>query len=104
MNPIDIIDPVAVLCLALDIDLPEAAEGIELVNVVAAERRLQGAEYLADLNAECLCLVAIDTEIDLRIVGRVGAEDVRQLGLLVCLEHEPAHGGGEFRGRSAGER
>ena len=33
-------------CLALQIDLPGSAEQIEVVDVVTAQRRLQGGEYV----------------------------------------------------------
>ena len=66
---------VAKLRIGLNVDLPGAAEDVEVVDVVAAERRLQRVENVADLDAEHLRLVAIDIEIDLRRVGGVGAEN-----------------------------
>ena len=61
-------------CLGLQVDLPGAAEQVEVVDVVAAERRLQRVEHVADADAERLHLVAVDIEVELRRVGRVGGE------------------------------
>ena len=69
--------------LGLDVDLPGAAEQVEVVDVVAAERGLQGGEDVAHLDAQHLRLVAVDVEIDLRRVGGEGGEDAGELGLLV---------------------
>ena len=83
VDAIDVLDRVAERRLGLDIDLPGAAEQVEVVDVEAAERRLQRVEDVADLDAQHLRLVAVDVETDLRRVGGEGAEDAGQLGLLV---------------------
>jgi hypothetical protein len=44
-----------------------------------------------------LRLVAVDIEIDLGRVGGIGAEDVRELRLLIGLEDERPHGRGKIR-------
>ena len=81
--------------LGLDIDLPGAAEQVEVVDVEAAERRLQRVEDVADLDAQHLRLVAVDVETDLRRVGGEGAEDAGELGLLVGGDQQAAHHGRE---------
>ena len=89
IDAVDVVDVVAKRRLGLDIDLPGAAEHVEVVDVEAAERRLQGVEDVADLDAQHLRLVAVDVEIDLRRVGGVGAEDAGELGLLLAATIRP---------------
>ena len=83
-------DVVAKRRLGLDVDLPRAAKHVEVVDVVAAERRLQGIEDVGDLDPEHLRLVAIDIEINLRRVGGVGAVYARELGLPVGRHDQAA--------------
>ena len=90
IDPVDVVHFFAKRGLGLDIDLPCAAEHVEVVDVVAAERRLQGIEDIGDLDAEHLRLVAVDIEIDLRRVGSIGAEHARELGLPVGRHEEAA--------------
>ena len=90
--------------LGLDIDLPGAAEHVEVVDVVAAERRLQGIEDVGDLDAQHLRLVAVDIEIDLRRVGGIGAEHAGELGLLVGRHQQAAQRRGEIGRRLALQR
>ena len=81
VDALDIVLALAKRRVGLDIDLPGAAEHIEVVDVETAQRRLQRVEDIADLDAEHLGLVAIDIEIDLRRVGGIGAEHAGELGL-----------------------
>src|SRR5262249_51530206 len=62
--PIDIVDVIAKRGLRLNIDLPRATKHVEVIDVVASERRLQGIEDIGDLNPKHLDLVAIDLKID----------------------------------------
>ena len=89
IDRVDVVDAVAKLRIGLDIDLPGAAENVEVVDVVTAERRLQRVENVADLDAEHLRFVAIDIEIDLRRVGGVSAEHAGKLGLLIGRHVSP---------------
>ncbi len=68
----------AVVGLALHVDLPGAAKQVEVVDVDAAQRRLQRGEDIADVEAERLRLGAIDVEIDRRIGRGEGREHARQ--------------------------
>ena len=104
VDAVDILDRVAERRLGLHIHLPGAAEQIEVVDVEAAERRLQRVEDVADLDPQHLSLVAIDLEPDLRRIGRVGAEDAGKLGLLVGGDQKPAHDGGDIVGTLALQR
>src|SRR3546814_1357089 len=64
VDPVDVGDLVAILRLALDVDLPAPAEAVEVVDVEAAERRLQRAIDIGHRDAQ-----------DLRSdAGRVGKE------------------------------
>ena len=79
-------------CFGLDIDLPGAAEQVEVVDVEPAERRLQRIEDVGDLDAQHLRLVAVDIETDLRRVGGEGAEDTpASSGCWLALTTSAAH-------------
>src|SRR5262249_47464929 len=104
VNAIDILDPVAETRVGLDVHLPGAAEQIEVVDVEAAERRLQRVENVYDLDPQHLRLVAIDVEIDLRRVGGEGAEDCGELGLLIRRHEEGALYGRDLGGRLSLQR
>ena len=56
---------------------------------------MQRIEDVADLDPHDLRLVAVDIEVDLRRVGREGAEDAGQLRLLVGRDQEAAHRRGD---------
>ena len=89
--------------LGLDVDLPGAAEQIEVVDVEAAENGLERVEHVADADAQGLHLVAVDVEIELGRVGGVGGEHRPERRVLVGGEDEPASGCGEL-GRIAARR
>ena len=101
IDAIDVVDRVAEAVLRLDVDLPGAAEQVEVVDVEAAEGGLQGVEHVAHLDAQHLRLVAVDVEKDLRRVGGEGAEDAGELGLLVGGHDQAARDGGEIGRRLA---
>ena len=98
IDTIDVLDRIAELRLGLDIDLPSAAEQVEIVYVKSAKRRLQRVEDVADLDPEHLRLVAVDVEADLRCVGGEGAEVASEFGLLVGGDQEAAHHSGNVVG------
>ena len=75
---VDVRDLAAVPLLALDIDLPDAAEQVEVVDVAAAERGPQRVEDRTDADAERLRLDPVDVEMDRGIGRRIGREDARQ--------------------------
>ena len=80
----------SVRLVGLQIDLPDAAEQIELVDVEPADGRLQRVEHVRHRDAEHLRLVAVDVEIDLRRVGGEGREHAGELRLLVRRDqHRP---------------
>ncbi len=92
----DVVDLAAEVLVGLDVDLPGAAEQVEVVDVEAAERALQRGEHVVDVDAQRLRLVAVEIEVELRRVGGEGAEHARQLGLLVGLDDHRAHHLGEL--------
>ena len=73
----DIIDAAAVDRFALHVDLPGAAEQVEVVDVGAAEHRLQRIEDGGNVDAQRLHLLPVDIEIELRRIRRVSGEDAR---------------------------
>ena len=60
--------------VGLQVDLPGAAELVEIVHIVAAQVGLQGVEDVAERNARPLALGAIDVDEELRRVGAEHAE------------------------------
>ena len=90
INLIDVVDIVPKRRFRLHVDLPRAAEHVEVVDVEAPQRRLQGVEDVADLDAEHLRLVAIDIEVDLRRVGGIRAVHAGKLGFSIGRYHQAA--------------
>jgi hypothetical protein len=70
MNLPDVIKIAAILRLTFDINLPGPTIQIEVVYEEAAERRLERREYVIHVEAECLCLIAVDVEVDRRCRAR----------------------------------
>ena len=68
--------------LGLEEDPPLAAEAVELVDVDAAEERLERLVDVADLDALLQDLVAVDVGVDLGHRGAPDAVDVGELGAL----------------------
>ena len=62
--------------IGLDVDLPGAAELVEVVDVVRAEVDLQRVEDVADRHAQRHALGAVDVEVE---PGRVGPGAVEQV-------------------------
>src|SRR4029453_8528284 len=74
VDPPDVRNIGAVERFALNVDLPGAAEQVEVVDEDAAECRLQGGKDVVDGDAERLCLAAVDVEIQ----GRIGCREGRK--------------------------
>ena len=104
IDPIDVVHLVAKRRLGLDVDLPSAAEHVEVVDVEAAQRRLQRIEYVGDLHSEHLRLVAVDVEVDLRRVCGIGAVDAGELGLGIRRHQQAAQRRRDVGGRLALQR
>ena len=51
MDTVDVIELVAILHIALNIDLPGAAKQVEVVYIIAAKHRLQGQKYTGHIDA-----------------------------------------------------
>ena len=86
-----IADLSAVGGLALDVDLPDSSEQIEIVDKDAAQRRLQGAEHIVHAEAERLRLLAVDVEKNRRVAGGESREDAGQPRVLVGGREEALH-------------
>src|SRR5208283_1108375 len=69
---------------------------VQVVDKVAAERGLQRLEYILQLDAEDLHLVAVDIEIDRRIGRRERREHSAQLRVLVGRYDHPAQNLGKL--------
>src|SRR5262249_29280408 len=79
---VDVLRLDAALSLRLEEDLPLPPEAVELVDVDAAEERLQGLVDVPDGDALLQDLVAVDVGIDLGHGGPPHAVDVGELGAL----------------------
>ena len=71
LQPRQVVDLLAEVGVALDVDLPGAAEPVEVVDVQRAQVDLQRVEQLGDRDAHQLGLVAVDVQVQ---PGRVGPE------------------------------
>ncbi len=76
VDPPDVRNVGAIKRFGLNVDLPGAAEQVEVADVDATERRLQGGKDVVDGDAERLCLAPVDVEIQGRI-GRGEASRIR---------------------------
>ena len=79
---IDFVRADAVLGLGLQVNLPLAAEAIELVDVGSAEKGLQGLIDLAELQALFQYAILIDIDIELRHRGAESADKEASSGRL----------------------
>ena len=71
--------------VGLDVDLPGAAEAVEVVDVVAAQVGLQRVEDVGELDPHRLDLHAVDIHVELGGAGAEAVEQADQAGLLVAL-------------------
>src|SRR5207248_4632514 len=67
-------DVAPVRALALDVDLPNASEEVEVVDEDAPQCRLQRIEHVVHAEAQRLRLLAVDIEIYRGIAGGEGRE------------------------------
>ncbi len=67
----------------MDVDLPRAAESIEVVDVDAAQVGLQRVEHVAEGHADRLAFDTVDVHVELRCAGAEGWEDADKARLLV---------------------
>ncbi len=102
VDAIDIVDARPLGGFTLDVHLPGAPKQIEIVDVGAAEDRLQRIEYVRHIDAKRLNLFPIDVEKELGRVGAVGREDLAQRRVLVCSKHHAARHCGNLRTARAG--
>ena len=71
--------------LGLDVDLPGAAEAVEVVDVVASQVRLQKVEDVGQLHPHGLDLGPVHVDVELGRAGAEGGEQADESGLLVAL-------------------
>ena len=71
--------------VGLDVDLPGAAEAVEVVDVVAAQVHLQRVEDVGQRHAHRLGPCPVDVHVELRRAGAEAVEQADQAGLLVAL-------------------
>ena len=82
---LDVFGPDAEAGVGLDVDLPGAAELVEVVDVVAAQVDLEGVEDVAQGHAHRLALGAVDVDVELRRRGAEHGEQADQPRLGVAL-------------------
>ena len=76
--------------LSLNLDLPGSTEQVDVVDEITTERSLQRLEDVTQFDTEDLHLVPIDIEINGRVRGGKGTEDVVELRILVCRDRQAA--------------
>ncbi len=86
-HPEHVVDVGAVGRVGLHLDLPGAAEQVEVVGVAAAQRRLHRREEVGDADAQRLGALTVELEVDLRRRGAVGREHAGQLRRGLRLHH-----------------
>ena len=99
INLLNVIKLIAERRISLHVDLPGAAKSIEVVDIETPQRRLQGVENVADLNAEDLSLVTVDVQIDLRRIGVVSGKYPSELRLTIGRDRKAAKDRGQVSRR-----
>ena len=74
--------------IGLDIHLPGAAKAVEVVDVVAAQVRLQRIKHVVQLHAHRLDLRPVDIDVELRRAGAEAVEQADEPRLLAPLGDE----------------
>jgi len=85
----DVLRIASVLRLGLHEDFPDPPEAVELVHVVAAEKRLQSAVDVLNGHAELEHLVVVDAREELRDRGGEGEREAAELRSLLRGLQEP---------------
>ena len=85
----DILGASSVLAVRLDVDLPLAAEPIEVVHERAAHERLHGSVDVGQIHALSKDARAVHVDVDLRDVGQKRGVQARQFGAPPRRRHEP---------------
>jgi len=83
IDPVNVIDPIAIRCLRLDLDLPPPAKQIDVIDVKPAKRSLQRLKDSVKRYAENLRLIPVDIEKDRRVCRRKGRKHAAELRILV---------------------
>ncbi|MCY1237431.1 hypothetical protein D9M72_501260 [compost metagenome] len=100
VQTLNVVDGVSVRLRSLHRHLPGAAEEVEVVDIVAAERALQRGEQIAHRDAERLQTVAVDIEIELRRARRIGCKGGAKRRVLVRGDDQSAGGGRKIGDRT----
>src|SRR6185369_10352118 len=87
----------AVLAFGLDIDLPLAAEAVEVVHEVTAHERLQRFIDLGEFHTLLERLIAVNVDVNLRDDGQEGGVDAGDLRTFASCFHEPVNVGSQKR-------
>ena len=69
----------------LDVDLPDPAELVELIDVHRAHVRVQRGKHVSERHPHLLGLLPIDVDVELGRISAKGGENARQSWLVVCL-------------------
>ena len=83
-----ILRPRAIRAVGLHIDLPLAAEAVEVIHQRAAHERLQSLVHVGQVDALCQNLGLVDGDVDLRNAVKRRGVQAGQLGTLACGFHE----------------
>src|SRR5262249_37774316 len=85
---LQVLDLPAEIGIRLHVDLPGAAELVEIVYVQRTEVDLQGVEDLAHRNAHGLGRGAVDVEVEPGGIGAEAGERIAQTGRLCALDND----------------
>ena len=86
LEQVEVLDPIAVLALRLDGDLPVAAKLVEAVDVERAQEHRQRLIHVFERHAQGVGLGSVDVQVDL---WRVGAEPGRTSARPGCVLQSP---------------
>ena len=71
--------------VGLHVHLPGAAESVEVVNIIAAQERLERVEHVGERHPRRADLGAVNIRVELRRAGPEAIEQADQAGLPVAL-------------------
>ena len=92
----EVVDLLAEVGIALHIDLPGAAEPVEVVDVERAEIDLQRVEEFSDRYTQQLCLLAVDIQVEPGRIGAEAGEKPLQPGIAIPCRHHVVGDGFEL--------